>query len=245
MPYGGLFPFKTDFTTPVIADIVVADYDSVKFTHVPDFLGPDIVRNRYRSILQNDLGLAEDFFDDGSTEYPILYYDEPSEVFTAQYFKINTFAKINALLSMFQLFAKRSVDRAKLMKTAFDVRLAFTDKLKIVAAGTKYEYNGTVFKQNYDLISGYPTGSADTYKNMIIDMVMAFLGLNINVSDYLTWIDFELLPTGAPTKFALSFTIDDADKMALAQQIAWLIDNGFCMNFYKYMYDMFDAILAY
>ena len=245
MPYGGLFPFKTDASTPVIADIVVSDYDAIKFIHLPDLLGATTVKARYKEVLLNSLGIADDFFNDGTNEYPVMVYDESGDIFSAQYLKINTFEKINALLSIFQLFSKRSVDRSKLIKTAYDVRNTFADKLKIVTTGTKYEYVGTVFKQNYDLIGGYPTGSVDTYKFMVIDMVQAFLGLNINVSSYLTWISYELLPAGSPTKFTLSFDIDSEANMALVQKIAWLIDNGHCLNFYKYLYKVFETILTY
>jgi len=244
MAYGGIFPLKTDATTPVIGDVVISDYDSIKLVHEPAFVGQSQAGLDYDYVLENDIGLSSGFFDVGANAYPIYSYDESGNQFTAQWFKLNTFPKLNAMLKIFELFSKRKIESSKLLNTAFTERNAFPDKLVIATSGAKYENVGTVFKANFDLISGYPN-DLNVYKNIVFDMVMMFLGLDINTTSYLSWITFELLPQPTPTNFHISFSIDDADKMALAQQITSLIDNGYCFNVYKYLFEVFEAILAY
>ena len=144
MPYGGILPFKTDATTPLIADIIVTDFESIKFIHEPVLIGNTANQNQYNFLLTdpNHLNLADDFFDVGTNSYPIFGYDDVANEFTARYYKINTFPKVNALLRLFQLIAKRNIESNKLVQSYFDERLAFTDKLVIVSSGTKYDVSG-------------------------------------------------------------------------------------------------------
>jgi hypothetical protein len=244
MPYGGLIPLKTDATTPLIADVCETDFQSIKIIHVPTNVSADVEKEMYKNNILSALNIESTFFDVGSTEYPIFVHDYSGGTFSTQFFKLNTIEKINAFLRLFHLFAKRDIADTKLMKSYYDMREAFTDKLTIVASGTKYDNDVTTFWMNFDLIGGY-SNDVSIYKQILLDNVNMLTGIDLNTSDYLSWITYELYPAVTPTMFRVTFIIDTVAKLAIANQVAQVMNSGYCCSIYELLYDVCGDILAY
>jgi len=242
MGFGGILPLKTDPVTPVIGDCVEKTLDSIKFKHEIYLLGETTVKDRYKSILTDELSLAAGFFNIGTTEYPILVYDQSGSQFTAQYFKLNSQEKILSLLRLFQLIAHGDVDDTRLLETLHDNRDIIADKLVLATSGAKFEDNDGQFTMNFDLIGAL---TETDHKNIVGSCIELITGTDILQGDYVTWITHALVPSGSPTKYAITFDLTNATRTNEAENFMSIIDSEKCMNTYELIYAALTDVLAY